>query len=81
MDNKALAAKVAVYRIFGPSYKAGAKEAMAELMKRKLAGSDFDYEAYINEKVSSIKLISGPEKAKMIRDTVALTVGVINNGT
>lgn len=50
-NSKALAAIIVAYRSLGMC-KAEAKDAMIELMRRKDNGDDFDFEKYINEKLS-----------------------------
>lgn len=51
--SQALAAKIVAYRALG-LFKDEARAAMIELAKRKNEGDDFDYEAYIKEKLDEV---------------------------
>lgn len=64
--SKNLAAYVVVYRSLGMN-KDIAIACMEELLKRKEAGDDYDFESYIDEEVAKIPLPKGTDFAKIIR--------------
>ena len=63
--SKTLAAYVVVYRSLGMN-KDISIACMEELMKRKAAGDDYDFEAYIDEEVAKIPQPKGMDYAKII---------------
>ena len=65
-ESKNLAAYVVVYRSLGMN-KDISIACMEELMKRKAAGDDYDFEAYIDEEVAKIPQPKGMDYAKIIK--------------
>jgi hypothetical protein len=72
--SKTLAAIVVAYRALGTN-KEVAIEAMEELSKRRVAGDDFDYEAWIKEKLKEVPTIKSEQ-----RSAVALAFQMMAGG-
>lgn len=62
--SKTLAAIVVSYRALG-MHKAEAIEAMQELAERKANGDDFDYEAWIKEKLDEVPKVKTEQRSAM----------------
>ena len=64
--SQSLAAYVVVYRALGMN-KNIAIACMAELMKRKAVGDEFDFESYIEDELAKIPKPKNVDYAKIIR--------------
>lgn len=65
-SSEALASMIVAYRSLG-LFKDQAKKAMAELAKRQDEGDDFDYEAFISQKLKEVpKSEINPEISKFL---------------
>ncbi len=62
--SKTLAAIVVSYRALG-MHKEAAIAAMEELARRKAAGDEFDYEAWIKEKLKEVPTIKSEQRSAM----------------
>lgn len=68
--SESLAAKIVSYRILKIN-KEEAKDAMKELLKRKISGDNFDYNSYIKEKIDLIpKPTVGTDQLNILKNTL-----------
>lgn len=83
MDNlsdKTLASFIVAHRHLG-LMKDKAKEAMKILMKRKMQGSDFDYEQYIKEQLNNMHPTKIDQKQKnMLTNILQSGIDEFKNG-
>jgi hypothetical protein len=78
-SSKTLAAIVVSYRALGTN-KEAAITAMEELVQRKAAGDEFDYEAWIKDKLKEVPTVKTEQRSAMALAFQMLAGGRINAG-